>query len=182
MRGTAGTRSAGRPEGTSRWTRYRESKRVRCDRTARDDGARATKSVVGNRVTRIGARGTCTRRIGKVERRIRKAGGSEKPGGERRTRENGSYRLAKARGRTDANLRPVRRSMTRAPDEGRLQRRTGRNAAITTPAGRAEPCTLPADLLTCEIFDQRNDQRKCTPRDQTSRMLHDKNFTVLKLM
>ena len=78
MRGTAGTRSAGRPEGTSRWTRYRESRRARCDRAARDDGARATKSVVGNRVTRSGAR--CTRRIGKVERRIRKVGGSEKPG------------------------------------------------------------------------------------------------------
>ena len=78
MRGTAGTRSAGRPEGTSRWTRYRESKRVRCDRTARDDGARATKSVVGKRVTRSGAR--CTRRLGRIERSIRKAGGSEKPG------------------------------------------------------------------------------------------------------
>ena len=95
MRGTAGTRSAGRPEGTSRWTRYRESRRVRCDRAARDDGARATKSVVGNRVMRSGAR--CTRRIGRVERRIRKAGGSEKPG--RRAKDAQERKLSVSKGK-----------------------------------------------------------------------------------
>jgi len=118
LRGTAGTRSAGRPEGTSRWTRYRESRRVRCDRAARDDGARATKSVVGNRVTRSGAR--CTRQIGRVEKSIRKAGGIKKPDRRAKDARERKLSVSKGKGADRCELsRDVRRSMTRYIRAGR---------------------------------------------------------------